>query len=57
MSAFIPSEQCQVFLLDGEPLEDVDNFKYLGSIFIANDQGTGEINNRINLARPHSLVA
>ncbi len=48
MSALIHGEQC---LLDGEPLEDVDKFKYLGSMFVANGQGTEEIRSRINLAR------
>ncbi len=38
MSSLIPGEQRQPVLLDGEPLEDVDKFKYLGSMFIANDQ-------------------
>ncbi len=38
-------------MLDGEPLEDVEKFKYLGSIFIANSQGTEEIRSLINLAR------
>ncbi len=51
MSAFIPGEQRQAFLLDGEPLEDVDKFKYLGSMFVANGQDTEEIRSRINLAR------
>ncbi len=32
MSALIPGEQHQAVLLDGEPLEDVDKFKYLGSM-------------------------
>ncbi len=36
MSARIPGEQRQAVLLGGEPLEDVDKFKYLGSIFVAN---------------------
>ncbi len=31
MSALIPGEQRQAVLLDGEPLEDVDKFKYIGS--------------------------
>ncbi len=46
-------------LLDGEPLEDVDKFKYLASMFVANGQGAEEIRSRINLARPAilSLVA
>ncbi len=35
MSALIPGEQRQAVLLDGEPLEDVDKFKYLGSMFVA----------------------
>ncbi len=51
MSALIPGEQCQAVLLYGAPLEDVDKFKYLGSMFAANDQDTEEIRSRINLAR------
>ncbi len=51
MSAFIRGEQRQAVLLDGEPLEDVDKFKHLGSMFVANSQGTEEIRSRINLAR------
>ncbi len=43
MSLLIPGEQCQAGLRDGEPLEDVDKFKYLGSMHIANDQDTEEI--------------
>ncbi len=34
-------------LLDGEPVEDIDKFKYLS---------TKEIRIRINLANPHSLA-
>ncbi len=49
MSALVPDEQRLAVLLDGEPLEDVEKFKYLGSMFVANGQGTEEI--RINLAR------
>ncbi len=30
MSALIPGEQRQAVLLDDEPLEDVEKFKYLG---------------------------
>ncbi len=51
LSALIPGEQRQAVLLDGEPLEDVYKFKYLGSMFVANGQGTEEVRNRINLAR------
>ncbi len=51
MSALIPGEQRQAIPLDGEPLEDEDKFKYLGSMFVANGQGTEEIRSRINLAR------
>ncbi len=36
MSALVPDEQRQTVLLDGEPLEDVEKFKYLGSMFVAN---------------------
>ncbi len=58
MSALIPGEQRQAVLLDGEPSEDVDKFKYLGSMFVPNGQGTEEIRSRINLARSaFSLVA
>ncbi len=52
MSALIPGELRRSVLLDDEPLEDVDKFKHLGSMFIANDQGTEEIRTRINLVRP-----
>ncbi len=51
MSAPIPGEQRQAVLLDGEPLEDVDKFKYLGSMFVANGQSTEEIRSTINLVR------
>ncbi len=54
MSALIPGEQRQAVLLDGEPLEDVDKFKNLGSMFVANGQGTEEIRGRISLARSAS---
>ncbi len=40
ISALIPGEQRQAVRLDGEPLEDVDKFKYLGHMCSANDQGT-----------------
>ncbi len=39
ISALIPGEQRQAVLLDGEPLEDVEKFKYLGLMFVANGQG------------------
>ncbi len=51
MLALIPGEQRQTVLLDGEPLEDVDKVKYLGSMFVANGQGNEDIRSRINLAR------
>ncbi len=51
MSVHIPGEQRQAVLPDGEALEDVGKFKYLGSMFVTNDQGTEEIRSRINLAR------
>ncbi len=51
MSALIPGEQCQAILRDGEALDEVDKFKYLGSMFVANGQCTEEIRSRINLAR------
>ncbi len=51
MSALIRGEQRQAVLLDGEHREDVDKFKYLGSMFVANGQGSEEIRSRISLAR------
>ncbi len=51
MPALIPGEQHQAVGLVGEPLEDVDKFKYFGSMFAANGCGTEEIRSRINLAR------
>ncbi len=35
MSTLIPGEQHQAVLLDGEPLKDVERFKFLGSLFFA----------------------
>ncbi len=51
MSAHIRGEQRRAVLFDDEPLEDVDKFKCLGSMFVANGHGTEEIRSRINLAR------
>ncbi len=51
MSALVPDEQRQAVLLDGEPLEDVSKIRYLGSMCVANGQGTEDIRSRINLAR------
>ncbi len=51
MSELIRGEQRLAVLLHGEPLEDVDKFEYLGSVFVANGQGTEEIRSRIYLAR------
>ncbi len=51
VSTLVPGEHGQAVILDGEQLEGVKKFKYLGSIFIANGQGTEEIRSRINLAR------
>ncbi len=36
-------EQLQAAMLDGEPLEGVNEFEYLGSMSIANNHGTEEI--------------
>ncbi len=51
MLVIIPGEQRQAVQVEGEPLEEVDTFKYLGLMLIVNDQGTKEIRSRINLAR------
>ncbi len=49
MPARIPGEQRQTVLLDGEPLGEVDKeFEYLGSMFIANGQGTEENGGKIS---------
>ncbi len=47
MSALNPDEQRQAVLLDGELLEDVDKFRYIGSMFV----GIEEVSNRSNFAR------
>ncbi len=57
MSALVPGEQRQAVLRGRELLEDVDKFKYLGSMFIANGQGTEVITSRINFLVPHSLAS
>ncbi len=36
MPALIPGDQRQAVLLDSEPLEDVEKFKCLGSMFVVN---------------------
>ncbi len=46
MSALIPDEQHQATLLGGEPLEDVEKSKYLGTVFLAG----------LILPGPHSLA-
>ncbi len=51
MPALIPGEQRQAVLLDGGPVEDVDKFKLLGSMFIENGQGIEETRSRIKLVR------
>ncbi len=51
MSALIPGKQRQAVRLDDEPLENVEKLKYLGSMFVANGEGTEEIRSRIKLAR------
>ncbi len=50
MSTLIPGEQRQAVLLNGEPLEDVDKFKYLGSMFVSNSQGPETFRSRNSLA-------
>ncbi len=45
-----PGKQRKADLLDGEPLEDVDKFKYLSSMCFANVQGTEKILDRISVA-------
>ncbi len=42
MSALIPGEQRQAVLLDGEPVEDIEKFKYLGSMFVAKGHRIGD---------------
>ncbi len=50
ISALMPGDQCHTVVLNGEPLEDVEKFKYLGSMLVANGQGTEETRSRINPA-------
>ncbi len=51
MSAPIPDEQRQAILLEGEPLEEVDEFKEIGSMFSTNGKVIEEVKSRVNLAR------
>ncbi len=51
MSALITGEQHQAVLLDGEPLEEVNRFKCIDSMFIATGQSTEQIWSSRNLAR------
>ncbi len=39
MSAVFHGEQRQAVLLDGEPLEHIDEFKCIGSMFVAKQPG------------------
>ncbi len=48
--ALIPGGEHQAVLLEGESLEEVDRFKYLGPMFIANDQATKVIWTKILIA-------
>ncbi len=51
MSAFVTGEQHQAVLLVGEPLEEVNRFKCIDSMFIATGQSTEQIWNSSSLAR------
>ena len=51
LSSLLPNEPTQSVMLAGHPIEEVETFKYLGSIFGATGQSVWEVNNRINLAR------
>ncbi len=51
MSTLIPGEHRRAVRIDDEPVKDVDNFMYLGSMFVANGQVTEEIRSSIYLAR------
>ncbi len=51
MPAFIPGEQHQADLIDGELLVVLDKIKFLGYMYIVNSQGTKGISNMINLAQ------
>ncbi len=56
MPALTPGEQRQAVSLDGEPLEDVDKFKYLDSMFVANGQGNSRSEAELILLVRHSLA-
>ncbi len=45
MTTPTPGEQRQAVLLDGEPSEDVDKFKFPSSMFVASGQGTESVRN------------
>ncbi len=42
MSELTPGEQRQAVLLDGEPVEDIEKFKYLGSMFVPKGHRIGD---------------
>ncbi len=48
---FYTGKQRRTVLPDDESLEDLDKFQCLGSMFVANGQGTEEIRSWLNLAR------
>ncbi len=57
VSVLIPGEQRQAVLRDGEPFEDVDKFKYLGSVFVARARVPRRSEAGLILLIPHSLAS
>ncbi len=55
ISTLISDELHLATLFYGEPLEDVDMFRFIGSMFIANGQRTEYIRRRTNL--PYSAFS
>ncbi|MDY6930075.1 MAG: reverse transcriptase family protein [Pseudomonadota bacterium] len=51
LTALVPDDQHTAITIDGEPLEEVDSFIYLGSKCIPTGQGFADIDRRISLAR------
>lgn len=51
LSALVPADQRNIISLEGEPIEEVDSFAYLGSKCTATGQGFSDIERRISLAR------
>ena len=51
MASLVPSDQHSTITLEGQPIEEVDSFVYLGSKCMMTGQGSMDVDRRISLAR------